>query len=515
MASTPKAAPAAAGPAAPPAVMVIFGAHGDLAKRLLVPALYNLARAGRLDDRFRILGVDHNPDDDAGFAKGLGDFLRDLARDRWSEADEGAIDPKTWDWIAARTHYLRGDFEDPATFKALGARISELAGGQPLGVLFYLAVSPGFFAKVVKQLAAAGLTAQTRQAFRRVVIEKPFGHDLASAKALNRRILKALAEDQIYRIDHFLGKETVRNILAFRFANTVFEPLWNSEAIDSVQITAAETVGVEHRGGYYDQAGALRDMVPNHLFQLLSLFAMERPKDMGAKAIHAAKARVVAAVRRYSPAQALKASVRGQYHAGKIGDRTFEAYRDAPEVDRRSRTETFVAVRLFIDNRRWRGVPFYLRTGKAMSGRDTEVAIRFKPPAKAWFERAFGQSPPANQLVLQIEPHEGVTLTFEAKRPGPEEALAPVRLDFLYADAFRPAPATGYETLVYEALKGDQTLFKRADEIEASWAAVQPFLDAWAKAGRVYGYPAGADGPREAATWIARDGRSWRPVGEP
>ena len=514
--------PRSAGSAAAPAcTLVIFGARGDLTKRLLTPALYNLTGSGLLPDAFRVLGIDHSPCDDATFAKDLKGFLHSLVGNAASEAGEPSLDAARWGWLEKRLAYMTGDFEDPATYAALAARLSDLAGpkggprGGPRGgdVIFYLATSPRFFGDIVDRLAEAGLTAEGASGFRRVVIEKPFGRDLASARALNRRILKRLTERQIYRIDHFLGKETVRNIMAMRFANAVFEPIWNRQAIDHVQITAAETVGVEHRGAYYEQAGALRDMVPNHLFQLLGLVAMEPPNSLSADAIRAEKARVIEAIQVQTPARALADSVRGQYRAGHAGGKALAGYRHADNVAARSRTETFVALKLTIDTWRWAGVPFYLRTGKAMSVRDTEIAIQFKAAPGGLFQPPDGRARPANQLVLQLQPVEGVSLTFDVKRPGPDLNLGPVKMDFLYADYFKATPATGYETLIYDVMIGDQTLFKKADEIEASWRAVQPFLDAWAKDGRVHGYAAGTDGPSQAEALLARDGRAWRSLG--
>lgn len=500
-------------PTAPPCMVVIFGAHGDLTKRLLIPALYNLRCGGLVDDGLHVLGVDHAPQNAAGFRKALGDFMRGLAADPSGEFGARALDAEAWRALGRRLDYLQGDFTDPQTYVDVAAKLNAAGGASPLAALFYLAVSPRFFGEVIDRLVASDLMRETRGVFRRVVVEKPFGHDLASAQALDRRILASLDEAQVYRIDHFLGKETVRNILAFRFANTVFESVWNREAISSVQITAAETVGVEGRGAYYDRTGAMRDMAPSHLLQLLGMVAMEEPRSFDAAAIHAARARVITAIARRTSAQARTLSVRGQYGAGQAGGRSMPAYRDADAVAPDSRTETYVALKLAIDNPRWAGVPFYLRTGKAMSARDTEIAIRFKRASGGLFRGAFVAPPGANELVLQIQPDEGVSLAFEAKRPGPHDRLAPVRMDFRYADYFKARPSTGYETLLYDALVGDQTLFRRADEIAAGWRAVQPFLDAWSDGGEVYDYAAGQDGPAEAARWIARDGRCWRPVG--
>jgi glucose-6-phosphate 1-dehydrogenase len=502
--------PPSKAPVAPACTMVIFGARGDLAKRLLVPALYNLSDAGLLAKDFRVLGVDHGECDDAGFRTALGGFLKGLASNKLSEFGKARIDAKAWTWLADRMFYQIGDFEDDASYTALAERLEALGGAGGGSVLFYLAVAPRFFGDIVARLHKAGLARAPRGAFRRVVVEKPFGDDLASAKALNRRILKCLHENQIYRIDHFLGKETVRNIMVTRFGNGVFEPLWNRLHIDSVQITAAETVGVEDRGAFYDGTGALRDMVPNHLFQLLTMIAMEPPNSFDPEAVRAEKGRVIEAIRHQTPAQALANSVRGQYQAGTVAGQKVVAYRDAPNVDPKSRTETFVALKLTIDNWRWAGVPFYLRTGKSMSAHDTQIAIQFKAAPKTLFQNvAEGKSTP-NVLLLRIQPNEGISLLFDAKRPGPDVCLTDVRMDFSYADWFQHKPATGYETLIYDCLIGDQTLFKRADDIESAWRAVMPFLDAWKGGGEVHRYAAGTDGPPEARTLLARDGRKWR-----
>jgi glucose-6-phosphate 1-dehydrogenase len=403
---------------------------------------------------------------------------------------------------------MKGDFEDPTTYQALDKRI-----GQTANVLFYLATSPRFFGDIVEQLAKAGL-AKEAKGWRRVVIEKPFGHDLASAKALNSRILKVLDEKQIFRIDHFLGKETVQNIMVTRFANGLFEPIWNRDHIDHVQITASETVGVEDRGAFYDATGALRDMTPNHMFQLLSMIAMEPPNSFDAEAVRTEKARVVDAIKLQTPAEALHNSVRGQYHAGTSGGRKLVDYRAEPHVARDSRTETYVALKLEIDNWRWAGVPFYIRTGKALSARDTEIAIAFKPAPTTLFRDKAVKTLPPSGLVLQIQPDEGISLNFAAKVPGEEMRIAGVDMDFCYADWFKTRPATGYETLLYDAMTGDQTLFQRADNIEFGWRAVQPFLNAWEKGGVVHGYKVGSEGPAAADAFLERDGRAWRRLGQ-
>jgi glucose-6-phosphate 1-dehydrogenase len=495
----PKASPA------PPCIMVLFGAGGDLAKRLLIPSLYNLAAAGLLSPGFKVLGLDVKAGDDESFRGDVRRFTQEISAKRGSEFGQAALDPAAMAWLAERLFYQASDFGVDESYRALGARIAEL-GGEGGSVLFYLAVAPRFFGEIVERLAAAGLTREPDGAFRRVVIEKPFGSDLASATALNERILRRLAESQVYRIDHFLGKETVRNIIVTRFANGVFEPLWNRLHIDHVQITAAETVGVELRGGFYDRTGALRDMVPNHLFHLLAMIAMEAPNTFDPAELSAERARVIRAIRRLSPEEALANSVRGQYRAGVVDGREVADYRREPNVAPDSQTETCVALKLMIDNWRWGGVPFYLRTGKAMNVRDTHVAISFKQAPTLLFD---DQRP--NMLVLQIQPREGISLQFEVKRPGPEVQSQPVTMDFCYANYFKAAPSTGYETLIHDALIGDRTRYKSADEILFGWAAVQPFLDAWAGGGgEVRDYAAGSQGPALADALLASDGRAWR-----
>lgn len=495
--------------AAPDCTLVIFGARGDLAKRLLVPALYNLKAANRLADDFKILGVDHGQCDDARFRGDLGDFLHQLAADKNSEFGQAKIDETAWKGLAEAMSYRIGDFEDAATYAKIAGTL-----GEGRSAVFYLATAPRFFGSIVEELGKAGLTREADKVFRRMVIEKPFGDDLASAKALNRRILKVLDEGQIFRIDHFLGKETVRNIMAVRFANGVFEPLWSRLHVAWVEITAAETVGVEKRGGYYDKAGALRDMTPNHLFQVLAMMAMEPPNSFNPEAVRAEKGRVIEAIAIKTLDEALRDSVRGQYTAGTVVGRKMAAYRDADNVDPRSNTETYVALKLNIDNWRWAGTPFYLRTGKALKTRQTQAVIRFKSAPNTLFQALKPeQRPGANSLVIRIQPNEGLSLLFDVKKPGPEELdLAEVGMEFRYADQFGAAPATGYETLLYDCMIGDQTLFKRGEDIEFAWAAVMPFLEAWKSAGEPCFYKAGSEGPAEAERLTKRSGRAWRPL---
>ncbi|WP_157221131.1 glucose-6-phosphate dehydrogenase [Flavisphingomonas formosensis] len=472
-------------PVAPPATFVIFGALGDLTRRLLVPALLNLTRGGLLAEQTTVLGVSHHDKDDAALRSELDDFI---------EADDA------WATLRERIHYLKGDFTDAATFEALAERIDGNA-------VFYLATAPSFFGPIVDSLADAGLL-EEKKGFRRVVIEKPFGTDLASAKALNARLLARAAETQFYRIDHFLGKETVQNILVARFANVHLEAVWNNRYVDHVEITAAETVDVGTRGKFYDATGALRDMVPNHLFQLLALVGMEPPNSFEAEAVRSERAKLIAAIRRIEPADA----VRGRYEAGKIGDKEITAYRKTPEVAPKSKTETYVALKVQVESWRWSGVPFYLRTGKAMRARDTQIIIHFRDaPLKLFREEGVDELPP-NRLVLQLQPHEGIKLDFVAKQPGPLIDTVPVSMDFVYADHFPVSHQTGYETLLYDVLIGDQMLFQRADQIEAGWRAVQPLLDAWASDGEPEPYDPGSDGPASADALIARDGRRWNPI---
>ncbi|MDV2986072.1 UNVERIFIED_CONTAM: glucose-6-phosphate dehydrogenase [Methylobacteriaceae bacterium AG10] len=488
-------------PRAPPCTLVIFGAGGDLTKRLLMPALYNLAGGRLLDQEFSVLGVDHNPLTDDGWRDDLTKTMESFTEDPSAEFHAERIDPRPWGFVRERLHVMQGDFSEEATFKDLAGRVTG-------NVVFYLAVAARFFGPVVEGLGKAGLLKQADGAFRRVVIEKPFGADLASAKALNETILAQGDESQFYRIDHFLGKETVQSILAIRFANAMLEPIWRREHVDHVEITAAETIGVEERGRFYEPTGALRDMVPNHLFQLLTMVAMEPPAAFDAEAVRDEKTRLATAIRPVTPENA----VRGQYAAGHEDGKDVPAYRDEPDVSKESRTETYAALKLEIENPRWSGVPFNLRTGKRMAGRRTEIAVHFKAPSLPLFRGAAGDGIAPNVMRLRIDPEPGSATRLNVKRPGPQMHLAAIETGFRYADFFDPAPTVGYETLLYDCMRGDPTLFQRADTIEASWAAVDPLIQAW-KDAPVCSYPAGSPGPKEADDLLARDGRAWLPLG--
>jgi glucose-6-phosphate 1-dehydrogenase len=501
---------------APPCAMVIFGAGGDLTKRLVTPALYNLVTAKRLPDGFRLVGVDRDLRTGEEWRKSLTDMMNEFVTKGGGEFHADHIDQTAWRWLTDRMSYLQGDFTKPEIYSQLKEHLAGLdkTAGTSGNHLFYLAVADRFFSVVVAALGTAGMVTEKDGYWRRVVIEKPFGHDLPSAKALNAEILKTLQEQQIYRMDHFLGKETVQNIMALRFANGLFEPLWNRQHIDHVQITAAETVGVERRGKFYEVTGALRDMVPNHMFQLLSLTAMEPPISFDAEAVRDKKAEVIQAIRPMTPQRAAKDAVRGQYDAGTVLGKPAQAYRREPDVAPDSNTETYVAWRLQIDNWRWAGVPFYLRTGKYMKQRWTEIAIRFHQAPYTLFRGTHVERMNPNWMILRIQPDEGIALQFAAKRPGPTVTLGNVSMDFAYKSYFAMAPNTGYETLLYDCMIGDATLFQRADNIEAGWRAVQPLLDLWAS-GPPKDFPnyvAGSDGPAAADELLARDGRHWRPL---
>jgi glucose-6-phosphate 1-dehydrogenase len=503
---------------ADPCAMVIFGAGGDLTKRLVMPSLYNLERTKLLPENFALIGVDLAPGTAESWRDHLYDMLKSFVGNPAAEFNVDHIDDAVWQRLAAKLSYVQGDLTKPALYEKIRDELgnAEKTHGTQGNAIFYLAIADRFFGTVVEQLGTAKLTDQEadqsgkHKFWRRVVIEKPFGHSLESARELNARILRTLHEDQIFRIDHFLGKDTVQSIMAFRFANGLFEPIWNRDRIDHVQITVAETVGVERRGKFYEVTGALRDMVPNHVFTLLSMVAMEPPSGFDAAAIRSKKAEVFAAMPAVTPARA----VRGQYGTGTVLDKPVNAYRNEPDVASDSNTETYVALQLEIDNWRWAGVPFYIRTGKHMSRRMTEIAIRFEQAPYTAFQDTHVTALRPNWLVLRIAPDEGISLQFEVKRPGPVVDLAAVKMEFRYGDWFPKEPNVGYETLIYDVMIGDQTLFMRADMVEQAWRVVQPVLDAWAaEKTDIPVYSSGSDGPQAADALLAEDGgRTWRPV---
>jgi glucose-6-phosphate 1-dehydrogenase len=491
-----------------PCSFVIFGVTGDLAHRLVIPALYNLAASDLLPDRFCLVGVAR---------KGMtADKLRDSLMKGLRQFATRPVDEAIAKRLFGCLSCLEADPKDPASFDAMSKQLSELETARNTGGnrLFYLATPPNAFLPIARELGRTGMLAENG-AWRRLVVEKPFGTDLASAKALNTELLKLVDEHEIYRIDHYLGKETVQNILVLRFANGMFEPIWNRNHIDHVQITVNEQLGVGHRGSFYDQTGALRDMVPNHLFQLLSLVAMEPPIRFDAHSVRTEKADVLAAIQLQSEAEALRNSVRGQYLAGRIGDAEIADYGSIDDVRTGSTTETYAALKLVIDNWRWAGVPFYLRTGKALGTKRTEVAIKFKQAPFAMFNCTPVERLAQNYLVIGVAPNEGIALQFNTKVPGPSILIDGVEMKFRYKDYFNASPSTGYETLIYDCMIGDNILFQRADSVEAGWREVQPFIDAWRKAGAdgLKTYKAGSEGPDQADELLARDGRTWRTFG--
>ena len=489
-----------------PCILVLFGASGDLTKRLLIPALYNLACDELLPERFAILGV--------GRTEWTTEFFREkLTEDIRSFQTRQKFDENVWNQFIKQMHYTYGPLEDLETYKKVSQFLETL--GSELhtngNVLFYLATPPAVFGIISENLNKAGLS-RTEKGWRRIVVEKPFGHDLLSAIELNRQILRYWNEDQIFRIDHYLGKETVQNILAFRFANGIFESVWNKQAIDHVQITVSESVGVEGRGGYYDHSGVVRDMMQNHMLQLLSYLCMEPPAGFRSEEIRNEKAKVLQSIRPLTPDQIAHSAVRGQYGPGVRPDRTNRVgYRQEPDVNPESKIETFAALKLSIDNWRWDGVPIYLRSGKALWKRGTEIVVEFKKTPQVVFRGSGLDRPDSNRLIFHIQPDQAIELRFQAKVPGPTMKLQDVNMRFGYGDVFSASRGTGYEFLIWSAMMGDAALFSRTDLVETSWGIAQPILDFWAAepVNDFPNYPAGSWGPRAAFDLMERDGRQW------
>jgi glucose-6-phosphate 1-dehydrogenase len=484
-----------------PCALVIFGATGDLTKRKLVPALMGLAKDGLLPTGFAVVGFARRPWSDSTFRSELGDGVRQFGRSDTMAAFEQMQEAFT---------FHQGDFADPGAFHSLRQQLDRLdqKRGTAGNRLFYLATPPSSYSSILQQLAASGLSREADGRFARVIVEKPFGRDRGTAQALNEQVREGFREHQVFRIDHYLGKETVQNILALRFANGIFEPLWNEKFVDHVQITVAESIGVGTRGGYFEESGIVRDMIQNHLMQVLSLVAMEPPVALKAEAVRDEKVKVLKAIRSFRPEQVAADTVRAQYTRGSFGGEDVPGYTEEAGVPADSTTETFAAVRLQIDNWRWSGTPFYLRAGKRLARRATEVAIQFKQPPHLLFEG--GKQPQPNVLLLRIQPDEGVALRFGAKVPGPDLRIRDVRMDFRYGTAFGGETADAYERLLLDAMLGDGTLFARGDEVDEAWRIVDSIVDAWQRSGqRPLGYAAGTWGP-EAAARLLDAGRSWR-----
>ena len=492
------------GGVADPCTVVLFGASGDLAKRKVIPALYDLAIHDALGPRYALVGFARTSMTDESFRTTAGEAAKSIS-------EVGPIDPKQWDGFASNLYYSPGEYNNKEAYAQLAKRLTEIESSKDLGGnrLFYLSTPPEVYPDIVEQIGRAGLARPANaNSWVRIIIEKPFGRDLATAKELNQIVLNVFEEKQVYRIDHYLGKDTVQNLLVLRFGNGIFEPLWNRNYVDHVQITAAETLGVERRGGFYESAGALRDMIQSHVLQLTSLVAVEPPAFFDATAVRNEKLKILQSIRPFNLEMVAQDVVRGQYSPGKLGDKSVPGYRQELNVNPASKTETFVAAKLLIDNWRWAGVPFYLRTGKRLAKRSTEIMIQFRCAPHLVF-RDRGIEP--NRLVLNIQPDEGISVSFGAKRPGTEMSIGNVTMNFSYLEGFGGGSRSAYATLLNDCVRGDATLFDRGDSVEAAWSLVDPVLDVWsaARTATVPQYPSGSWGPRESDLLLERDDRQW------
>ncbi len=486
-----------------PTIIVILGATGDLTWRKLVPAIYNLYLDGWMHENFSLIGVGHSTQTEAQFRKHLQDGVNKFSR-------RGKTRKKEWDAFAQCLTYTKGEVDETSTYTNLEKQIKQLEKkwNAVANRIFYMAVPPKYFDDIATQIGKTQLAVDIKK--HRIVIEKPFGHDLQSAKELNTLLHSIFDECQIYRLDHYLGKETVQNILAFRFANALFEPIWNRNYIDHVQITVSEQLGVENRGNYYETAGALRDMIQNHILQLVCLIAMEPPVSFNADEVRNRKVDVLNALRKFRPEDVHKYAVRGQYGDGWLQGKKVKGYRKEPDVSPTSNKETFAAVKFYLDNWRWQGVPFYLRTGKRMNETNSVITIQFRPvPHQSFPPEATGNWEP-NRLILNIQPHMGIRLRFQAKRPGLEMLLSPVEMQFNYNDTYSSGAPEAYETLLLDIMQGDSTLFMRGDQVEAAWEILMPIIKSWeANPASFPNYAAGMQGPEDAEALIAKDGHNW------